>query len=185
MGLAEQIARVRMQARGAEINARHRRAREKAQRMHSQMGPAAPPDGAHPEFQKTLDGARERARLATERSLSTPKNPEDRIEQLVREGKLPPRANSPGVGYEPTAEEILGEIGAEASPPDGTEELPDAASVLGSDPLSSSAEWGEAPGASVSPGASGAPQGQPGAGTATPALARTAPAVQSKRKRGK
>lgn len=171
MGLAEEIARVRMKARGAEINARHRRGKEKASRLAAAMGPPAPIDGVHPDFAKKLDAARARAKEQAERSQ--PRSPTERIDELVRQGKLPPRPGDLGVGYEPTPEELLGEL-AEAAPPDGTEDLPDAASVLSSDPPKGSAEWGEPP----APAA-------PVAAASAPGLARSAPAVQHKRKRGK
>lgn len=185
MTLADEIARVRSRARGAEINARHRRGREKAQRMAAGMGPPAPPDGVHPEFARSLDAARERARVTVAKTEAKgAKAPVDRIEQLVREGKLPPRTGDAGVGYEPTAEEILGELGAGASPPDGTEDLPDAASVLAGDALPRRDDteprpegWGQAPGA----GSPQAPTGAPGA----TGLAHKLPAVHHKRKRGK
>ena len=139
------------------------------------MGPPAPPDGVHPEFQRTLDQARERAKVAAERAETLKaKTPTERIEQLVREGKLPPRPGT-GVGYEPTPEEILGDL-VDALPPDGTEDLPDAASVLGSD----GKPWGQAPGA-PSEGPAVTPEGPPGA----PGVAQGARVGQSKRKRGK
>src|ERR1044071_6693518 len=134
MGLAEEIARVRMRARGAEINARHRRSKEKAREIAGRMGATTPIDGVAPPFGLALDAARAKAKAAAaERDAkATAQPPRDRIEQLVREGKLPPRPGDLGVGYEPTPEEILGDL-AEPAYPSGTETLPDAASVLAGD----------------------------------------------------
>lgn len=174
MGLAEQIARVRLKARGAEINARHRRAKERSARTQAAMAAPAPIDGVHPSFAQHLDAARARAKKATELAESKPRTA-DRIEQLVREGKLPPRTGDLGVGYEPTAEEVLGDW-AEPTNPDGTEELPDAATVLAGDAPEAPPGWGDPP----KPAASAAPQ-DPGT---SPALASPPRAGQSKRKRG-
>lgn len=176
MGLAEEIARVRSRARGAEINARHRRAREKARQVTAAMKETTPIDGVNRQFASALDAAREKARAATAAREEQPRDPGERIEQLVREGKLPARAGGLGVGYEPTPEEILGEL-SEAAAPDGTEELPDADAVLAGDapyPPEQAGNWGAPPAAAAPPAASGAP-----------ALARSVPGVQSKRKRGK
>jgi hypothetical protein len=182
MGLAEEIARVRMKARGAEINARHRRGREAAQRVAAGMGAPASPDGVDPVFAKTLEDARKRAKTAADqKAAGSPRAPVDRIEQLVREGKLPPRTGDLGVGYEPTAEEILGELGADAAPPDGVEELPDVDAVLGEDPPARPESWGDPPAP-----APGEPiLGSPGGSAEAPPLAGRPPAVHSKRKRGR
>lgn len=180
MGLAEEIARVRMKARGVEINARHRRGREAAARVAGAMGPPAPPDGIHPKFAESLEAARKQAKDTVLRAESKRNPPVDRIDQLVREGKLPPRPNSGGVGYEPTPEEVLGDL-AEATAPEGTEDLPDAATVLAGDAGEASGEWGQPPGAPAPRSAVGAP----GAPSGPPGLARPAASVHSKRKRGK
>jgi hypothetical protein len=180
MGLAEDIARVRQRARGAEINARHRRARERSQQMAAAMAPSTPADGVNPDFAKQLEAARQRAKSALEASEAQPKNPSDRIQQLVMEGKLPPRPGDGGVGYEPTAEEVLGELG-EPTAPDGTEELPDAAAVLSGDAETGAGGWGQAP----APAAAAAAPGAALAPAVAPPLARPDQPVQSKRKRGK
>lgn len=177
MGLAEEIARVRQKARGVEINARHRRARERAAQLAGAMKETTPIDGVNPRFASALDAARAKAKAAADARDQGPRDPSDRIEQLVREGKLPPRPGDLGVGYEPTPEEILGDL-AEASAPEGTEDLPDAAAVLAGD---APGAWGEAP----APGAPAAPGAAPSAPVAPPALAQPAPSVQSKRKRGR
>lgn len=180
MGLAEEIQRVRMRARGSEINARHRRAREQAQQMKAAMGAVTPIDGVNEAFAARLDQARLKAKAAADRRDAQPQDPNGRIEQLVREGKLPPRPGAPGVAYEPTPEEILGDL-AGASPPEGTEDLPDAAAVLAGDAPAASGQWGEPP----APAAAGAP-GAPASGPQhTAPLAPGAGSVQSKRKRGK
>lgn len=173
MGLAEEIARVRMKARGVEINARHRRGREAAARVAGAMGPPAPPDGIHPKFAESLEAARAKAKAALVRADSKRNAPTDRIDQLVREGKLPPRTGNLGVGYEPTPEEVLGDL-AEASAPEGTEDLPDAAAVLAGDAPEAPPGWGQPPGVPA-----------PGASQGAPGLARSGQAVQAKRKRGK
>ncbi len=177
MGLAEEIARVRMRAHGAEINARHRRGKETAARMTAALKEPTPPDGVHPRFQAQLDQARAKAKDAATKADSKPRVPLDRIEQLVREGKLPARPGDHGVGYEPTPEEILGDLSGEGAP-EGTEDLPDAATVLAgglaADTESAPGGWGPAPGAPA-PRAPGEP----------PGLARSAGPVHSKRKRGK
>ena len=135
------------------------------------MQAPAPVDGINPQFAQTLEAARTRAKEALTRADT--RAPVDRIEQLVREGKLPPRPGGSGVGYEPTPEEILGDLG-KASAPEGTEDLPDAAAVLAGGSPEAPAEWGAPPGAP----ASRAPVGPPG-------LAQPAPIVHPKRKRGK
>ena len=179
MGLAEEIARVRQRARGAEINARHRRGRERARQMAAAMAPSTPADGVNPDFAKQLEAAQQRAKAAMERR-ENPKAPADRIQQLVMEGKLPPRVGDAGVGYEPTAEEVLGELG-EPTAPHGTEDLPDADAVLAGDPYppENGGSWGQAPApAAAPPGAALAP-------SVAPPLARPGQPVQHKRKRGK
>lgn len=180
MGLAEDIARVRQRARGAEINARHRRGREKARQMAAAMAPSTPADGVNPQFAQSLEAARKRAKVALEQR-EKPKAPSDRIQQLVMEGKLPPRAGDGGVGYEPTAEEVLGELG-EPTAPDGTEDLPDADAVLAGDepyPPENAGDWGQPPAAAAAPpGAAVSP-------SVAPPLARPGQPVQHKRKRGR
>lgn len=176
MGLAEDIARVRARARGAEINARHRRSKEVARRVSAAMGAPAPADGVHPDFAKTLDAARARAKEAMTAAEAPHRAPVDRIQQLVLEGKLPPRPGDHGVGYEPTPEEVLGDL-TEPPAPDGTEDLPDAASVLEDSPMAAAGGWGEAPGAVLRQPAAEAPSAPP--------LARGAPSVHPKRKRGR
>jgi hypothetical protein len=179
MGLAEEIARVRQRARGAEINARHRRAREQARQITAAMKEATPIDGVNPRFAGALDAAREKAKAAAV-ARDQPRDPSERIEQLVREGKLPPRVGGLGVGYEPTPEELLGDS-AEGVPPDGTEELPDAATLLAGDAPAAPGAWGEAPAPAAVAGSVAGAVAPP----STPALARPAPTVHSKRKRGR
>lgn len=171
-----------MKARGAEINARHRRGREAAQRLAAGMGAPASPDGVDPRFAQKLEDARKRAKAAADqKAAASPRAPVDRIEQLVREGKLPPRAGDLGVGYEPTAEEILGELGADAVPPDGVEDLPDVDAVLGEDPPARPESWGDPP----APAPAQAVLGASRAPGEDPPLAGRPPAVHSKRKRGR
>lgn len=180
MGLAEDIARVRARARGAEINARHRRSREQAKRVSAAMGAPAPADGVHPQFAQSLDAARARAKQAATAADAQRRPPVDRIQQLVLEGKLPPRPGDHGVGYEPTPEEVLGDL-SEPPAPDGTEELPDAAAVLSGDAPAAPGGWDDPP-AAAAPGPvlepASAPAGQP-------PLARGARSVQATRKRGR
>ncbi len=180
MTLADEIARVRMRAHGAEINARHRRSRETAARMTAALKEPTPPDGVHPRFQQQLDQARAKAKADAAKADSKPRAPLDRIEQLVREGKLPARPGDHGVGYEPTPEEILGDLAGEQAP-EGTEDLPDAATVLSGDTPAASGDWGAPPGAAASESVSVAP----GAPAGAPGLARSAGSVHSKRRRGK
>jgi hypothetical protein len=183
MGLAEEIARVRMKARGADINARHRRSQEKVRKLQASQAPVTPPDGVAPDFARQLDLARARAKKAADAQARGQATPTERIDELVRQGRLPPREHA-GVGYEPTPEEILGETG-EAVAPGGTEELPDAESVLsGASPEAEDGAlgvWGDPP-PPAQPGGAEAPSRAP---TSAPRLAPPAPAVQAKRKRGK
>lgn len=141
------------------------------------MKEVTPIDGVNPRFAAALKGAREKAQAAAAAREQGPRDPSERIDQLVREGKLPPRPGDLGVGYEPTPEEILGELAEAQPPPGGTEELPDAAAVLAGDAPAAPGAWGEAP-APAEPAA-------PASAAASPGLARPAPSVHPKRKRNK
>ena len=141
--------------------------------MTAAMKAPAPADGIHPGFAQALDAARTRAKESLTRADAKGRAPVDRIEQLVREGKLPPRPGGSGVGYEPTPEEILGDLG-EASAPEGTEDLPDAATVLSGASPEAPAEWGAPPGVPA-----------PRAPVAPPGLAQPAQVGHPKGKRRK
>lgn len=147
--------------------------------MAAALAPSTPADGVNPQFAQSLEAARQRAKAAMDQRENQ-KSAGDRIQQLVMEGKLPPRAGDAGVGYEPTAEEVLGELG-EPTAPDGTETLPDADAVLAGDTETAPGDWGQAP----APAASTALPGAALAPSVAPPLARPGQPVQHKRKRGK
>lgn len=148
--------------------------------MNAARAAPTPADGAHPAFVQSLDAARARAKAAQDQADAKNRPPTDRIEQLVREGKLPPRGSDLGVGYEPTPEEVLGDY-AEASAPDGTEDLPDADSVLAGDAPEAPPGWGAPP----APAAAAASHAAPSAAPSAAPLASGPSGVQSKRKRGR
>jgi len=177
MSIEQDLARRRNQANAKTINARHRRLREQAQRLAASQGAVSSPDGVSPQFAGQLDAARKRAAAALRAREEDPTRgpPESALDRLVREGKLPPRNNA-GVGYEPTAEDVLGDLAhSEATAPDGTETLPDADAVLSGATEPSESDCGPAPGTSAAPTQ---PVGNPG-------LARPAYSGQHKSKRRK
>lgn len=152
MSIERELARKRNQANAEAINRRHRRAREQAARLAASRSPVAPINGVSPGFAAQIDAARRRAKAASEGRL--PESPQDAIERLRREGKLPPADPAAGVGYEPTAEEVLGELAASDLPAESTETLPSADEVLSgaeSAAPENASGWGAAPAAADAP----------------------------------
>lgn len=133
MSIERELARVRAKTNAEEINRRHRRAQEAAERARANMTAPSNPSGVSTEFQNQLQAARKRAQQAAKRD---PREAADeRLAQLRASGQLPP-AVPENVGYEPTAEEVLGELGAAPGPvtdPELTESVPTADEVLDSE----------------------------------------------------
>jgi hypothetical protein len=174
MGIEEELRRRRHVAAAKDIERRHRLQQAEAARLAARMGESqqSGPGGVHPTFAASLDAAKERARTFASRT-PTRSEIDEKLERLRAEGKLPPHPERSGsVGYEPTAEEILGDLagGAPIEPPDGVEDSPSPDDVLGSGGPSSDASEGESelaapamqpPGVNAPPPAGVAPSGPP------------------------
>lgn len=133
--LEEQLRRKRFDASAKDIQRRHRQGQQAAERLRNRIGGSeTPPSGVHPDFQAQLDAARRRAKAAAQHD--TRSDLDHQLERLRAEGKLPPLERADNVGYEPTPEEVLGDLAAPSEPsaPNGEEWAPDAEAVLSSDP---------------------------------------------------
>lgn len=135
--LEDQLRRKRFDASAKEIQRRHRLGQQEAARLAARMAEnqETGPGGVHPVFARHLDAARERVRTFANREPSRA-DVDAQLDRLRREGKLPAVEGSDHVGYEPTPEEVLGDLAAPAEPsaPDGEEWAPDADEVLSSEP---------------------------------------------------
>lgn len=130
MSIADEIRRARMKGSAEAINRRHRQAQEQARQLQSSMKAPTPSSGVNPGFAAQLEAKRKEAKAFEEHRDSILTN-EQRIAQLQLEGKLPPSVPVP-VGYEPTAEEVLGDlvISETVTDPDQLESVPTADEVL-------------------------------------------------------
>jgi hypothetical protein len=135
MSLEKELARRRFQASAKDIQRRHRKGQEAAKRlvqMHAQHGG---PDGVHPNFRAQLDAAAKKVRDDAQ-GEGRP-DLDNVIDRLRAEGKLPPAVPSDDVGYEPTPEEVLGDLAVSRplTEPEQLESVPSADQVLSSDPV--------------------------------------------------
>lgn len=119
-----------MKGSAEAINRRHRQAQEEARRLRDRMQTPTPPSGVHPDFAAQLEVKRKQAKAFEEHRDAALTN-EQRIAQLQLEGKLPPTVPV-AVGYEPTAEEVLGDlvVSETVTSADEVETLPTADEVL-------------------------------------------------------
>ncbi len=132
MSIADELQRRRHKTSAEGIQRRHRQAQASAQRLAQTLVQHSGPSCVHPAFQAALADAQRKTAAA----LNAPVERADLdavLDKLRVEGKLPPIEKPDNVGYEPTPEEILGELAvARSSPaPHGTEASPSADDVLG------------------------------------------------------
>jgi len=132
MSIADELQRRRHKTSAEGIQRRHRQAQASAQRLAQTLVQHSGPSCVHPAFQAALADAQRQ----TKAKLNAPVERADLdsvLDKLRTEGKLPPIEKPDNVGYEPTPEEVLGELAvARSSPaPHGTEESPSVDEVLG------------------------------------------------------
>lgn len=131
MTVKDELMRARARGDAQAINRRHRAAREAQEKMRAALRPPTPPSGLHPDFAAQLGAAKKRAKAALDRRGDGP-DTQARIDRLRAAGVIAPE-NPDGVGYEPTAEEVLGELAEPAEPisdPEQVESVPTAEEVL-------------------------------------------------------
>mgnify|MGYP001589654928 CR=1 FL=1 len=138
MTIERELATRRHKVAAEDIQRRHRIGQAAGKRLLESQKEQHGPDCVHPTFQRAIDSARVRAQAVAKRMPPPAGAHETLLERLRAEGKLPPK--EPGhVGYEPTAEEVLGDLASGGEPsgaPEHTETLPSADEVLsGGDPF--------------------------------------------------
>jgi hypothetical protein len=150
MSIEKELARRRFQTSADGIQRRHRQAQAQAARLSRTVTQTGTLDGVHPAFRTEVDAAREKARLAK----NAPLERADLgvvLDKLRTEGKLPPVEKPDNVGYEPTPEEILGELAAlPVSAPERLEDSPSVEDVLASG-SGDDAAWDAPPAPGVAP----------------------------------
>ncbi len=129
MTIERELARVRAKASGEAINRRHRRAREAAARMQADQKEPAAANGVNPDFAAQIEAAKKRVKAFNEHRDEGPIATQRRIARLRLEGKLPP-ATVENVGYEPTAEEVLGDLAMSETETEDVQHVPTAEEVL-------------------------------------------------------
>ena len=133
MSIADELQRRAHKASAEGIQRRHRQAQAAAARLAATVTEHGGTSGAHPAFLAQLAAAQKRAHTIANAPLER-SDLDHVLERLRAEGKLPALEKPDNVGYEPTPEEILGELAHEASPasdPGAIESLPTVEDVLG------------------------------------------------------
>lgn len=176
--IEQELARRRHKAAAAEIQRRHRQRQADAARLSARVFEETSPSGVHPEFAREIGRARKRAEAARKAPLPRA-DLEVVVSKLRSQGKLPPQQDGNNVGYEPTPEEVLGDLAAPSEPfaPDGVEDSPSADDVLsgwGPDATAESNTESAEPPAALAPAAA-----------ERTGLARPGPVVQATRKRNR
>lgn len=146
-----ELARRRFKASAEGIQRRHRLAQAQAARLAATVPDTGDPTGVNPTFRLQLEAAHLKARALNDRPIVR-SDLDHVVERLRAEGKLPPAEQPVDVGYEPTPEEILGDLAAPAPHPGGTETTPSAEDVLSGMPTTEE-PWDDLP-----------PRGQPATG---------------------
>lgn len=123
-----ELARRRFKASAEGIQRRHRLAQAQAARLAAAVPDTGDPSGVNPTFRLQLEAAQLKAKALNDRPVVRP-DLDQVVERLRAEGKLPPAEQPHNVGYEPTPEEILGDLVAPAHP-GGHETTPSAEDVL-------------------------------------------------------
>src|SRR6185295_14799923 len=132
MSIEKELARRRFQTSADGIQRRHRQAQETAARLSRTVTQTSQPNGVHPSFRGQIEAAQLKAKAIADAPLTRP-DLDHVLGKLREQGKLPPVEKPDNVGYEPTPEEILGELAASpGSDPAGLEDSPSVDDVLAS-----------------------------------------------------
>ena len=132
MSIEKELANRRHKLAAADIQRRHRRAQDAAKRLQATINKSSP-NGVNPSFADQLAKAAKRTKALND---SPAEDVNARIDRLRLEGKLPPKSPDADVGYEPTAEEVLGNLAVSEpiSAPDAVESVPTVDEALEQDP---------------------------------------------------
>jgi hypothetical protein len=205
MSIEKELDRRRFQVSAEGIARRHRQAQLDAERLMRTSTQPTPSDGVDPSFRSQIEAAQQKTKAALDAPLI--RGDLDHVLGKLREqGKLPPVEKPDNVGYEPTPEEILGDLAAlPAREPEELEDTPSADQVLSGQVLSGEAaegdgtdftptdadDWGEPPAPAAAPFSSVPAPTSNAAGNPTdntvpmPGLARSGPMRQHTAKRAR
>jgi hypothetical protein len=130
MSIEKELDRRRFLVSAEGIARRHRQAQLDAERLMRTSAQPTPSDGVDPSFRSQIEAAQQKVKAALDAPLV--RGDLDHVLGKLREqGKLPPVEKPNNVGYEPTPEEILGDLAAlPEREPEELEDTPSADEVL-------------------------------------------------------